>query len=77
MKSWFSLHYTRDWERNSPFQQDSNLQNKAKSTLELLAMMTVNVPEWPSYSFDLNLRENVWQNFKLLSIHDPQNLDRA
>ena len=34
------------------FQQDSNLKHKAKSTLELLTKMTVNVPDWPSYSFD-------------------------
>uniref|UniRef100_A0AAZ3SPC3 Uncharacterized protein n=1 Tax=Oncorhynchus tshawytscha TaxID=74940 RepID=A0AAZ3SPC3_ONCTS len=38
-------------------QQDNNLQHKAKSTLELLA----NVHEWSSYSFDLNLLENLWQ----------------
>ena len=38
-----------------PFQQDNNLKHKAKSTLELLAKKIVNVPEWPSYSFDINL----------------------
>jgi hypothetical protein len=37
------------------FQQDNNLKHKAKSTLELLTKKTMNVPEWPSYSFDLNL----------------------
>jgi hypothetical protein len=40
------------------FQQDSNLKHKAKSTLELLTKKTVNVSEWPSYSFDLDLLEN-------------------
>ena len=35
------------------FQQDNNLQHKAKYTLELLTKMTLNVPEWPSYRFDL------------------------
>ena len=36
-------------------QQDNNLKHKAKSTLELLTKITVNFPEWPSYSLDLNL----------------------
>ena len=36
------------------FQQDNNLNHKAKYTLELLTKMTLNVPEWPSYNFDLN-----------------------
>ena len=39
------------------FQQDNNVKDKAKSTLELLTKMKVNVPEWPSHSFDLNLLE--------------------
>ena len=43
------------------FKQDNNLQHKAKSTLELLTKKKVNVPEWPSYSFDLKLLENLWQ----------------
>ena len=34
------------------FHQDNNVKHKAKSTLELLTKETVNVPEWPSYSFD-------------------------
>jgi hypothetical protein len=36
-----------------------NLIHKAKLTLELLIKKTVNVPEWPSYSFYLNLLENL------------------
>ena len=35
------------------FHQDINLNHKAKSTLELLTKMTLNVPEWPSDRFDL------------------------
>ena len=42
------------------FQQDNNLKHKAKSTLELLTKTTLNVPEWPSYSFDRNCLENQW-----------------
>jgi hypothetical protein len=32
---------------------NNNRKPKAKSTLELLTKKTVNVPDWPSYSFDL------------------------
>ena len=46
-----------------PFQQDNNLQHKAKSTLELTK--TVNVPEWPSYNFDLNLLEILRQDLNI------------
>ena len=34
------------------FQQYNMLKHKAKSTRELLTKKTVNVPEWPSYSFE-------------------------
>ena len=37
------------------FQQGTNLQHKTKSTLDWLTRNTVNVPEWPSYSSELNL----------------------
>ena len=37
------------------FQQDNNLKHKAKSTLELLTKKTMNVLEWPRYSFNLKL----------------------
>ena len=32
------------------FQQDENIEQKAKSTLELLTKKTVNVCQWPSYT---------------------------
>jgi hypothetical protein len=44
------------------FQQDNNLKHKAKYTLELLTKTTLNVP---SYSFDLNRLENLWQDLKI------------
>ena len=44
------------------FQQDNNLK---KSILELFTKKTVKVPEWPSYSFDINLLEHLWQDFKM------------
>ena len=47
------------------FQQDNNLKHKAKYTLELLTKTTLNVPEWPSYSFDLNWLENRWRDLKM------------
>ena len=36
------------------FQQDNNLKHMSKYTLELLTKTTLNFPEWPSYSFELN-----------------------
>jgi hypothetical protein len=42
------------------FQQVNDLKHMAKSTLKLLTKKTVNVPEWPSYSFDLNQLENAY-----------------
>ena len=49
----------------SPFQQDNNLQLKAKYTLELFTKTTLNVPEWPSYSLDLHRHENLLQHLKM------------
>jgi hypothetical protein len=51
------------------FQQDNNLKHKAKYTLELLTKKTVNVPEWPSDSFDLNCLENLCQDLKMAVYH--------
>ena len=48
------------------FQQDNNQNHKPKSTLELLTKKTENVPEWLSYSFDINLLENLWQDLKMV-----------
>ena len=51
---WFSLLSNRH--RYKPtFQQDNNIKHKAKSTLVFLTKKTLNVPDWPSYSFDLYL----------------------
>ena len=47
------------------FQQENNPQQKATSTLEFLTKKTVNVPEGPSYSFDLNQLENLRQDLKI------------
>ena len=47
------------------FQKDNILKHKTKYTLELLTKTTLNVPEWPSYSFDLNWLGNLWQDFKM------------
>ena len=47
------------------FQQNNNLKQKAMYPLELLTKKTWNVPEWPSYSFDLNLLENLCQDLKM------------
>uniref|UniRef100_A0AAZ3SGP1 Uncharacterized protein n=1 Tax=Oncorhynchus tshawytscha TaxID=74940 RepID=A0AAZ3SGP1_ONCTS len=48
------------------FQKDNNIKLKVKSKLELLTKKTVNVLEWASYSFDLNLLENLWQDLKMV-----------
>jgi hypothetical protein len=53
------------------FQQDNNLKHKAKYTLELLTKTTLNVPERPSYIFDLNRHENLWEDLKM-TINDQQ-----
>ena len=47
------------------FQQDNNLKHRIKSTLELLTKTTLNVPEWPSCSFDLNHLDNLWKYLKM------------
>ena len=48
------------------FQQDNKLKHKAKSTLELLTKKTVNVAEWSSYTFYLNLLETLRQDLKMV-----------
>ena len=48
------------------FQQNHNLKHKATSTLELFTKKATNVPKWLTYSFDLNLLENLWQDLKMV-----------
>jgi hypothetical protein len=55
----------RHWEINSPFRRTITENTKPKYTLELLIKMTLNVPERPSYRFDLNRLENLWQDLKM------------
>jgi hypothetical protein len=59
------------------FQQDNNLKNKDKNTLEFLSKKTLNVPEWPSYSLDLNRLKSMalHENGCLAMINNQ--LDRA
>jgi hypothetical protein len=54
---------------NSPFSRTIT-----QSTLELHTKKTVNVPDWLSYSFDLNLLDNLWQDLKWLFSNDQQNI---
>ena len=42
------------------FQQENNLNHN-----EMLTKTTLNVPELPSYSFDLNRLENLWQSCQM------------
>jgi hypothetical protein len=46
-------------------QQDNNPKHKIKYTLALLTMVSVNVPEWLSYSLNLNGLENLCQDLKM------------
>ena len=48
------------------FQQDNNLKHKTNYTLELFTKETVNVPECPSYSSELNQLGNLWQDLKMV-----------
>ena len=57
----FAFHQTLGDELT--FQQDNNLKHKAKSTLDLLTKKTVNVG-W--VSFNLNLLEILWHDFKMV-----------
>ena len=57
------------------FQQHNNLKHKAKSTLELLTKKTVNDPESPNYSVDLNFLENLWKDLKMVG-NNRQQIDR-
>jgi hypothetical protein len=61
----FSHVFHQTLESKFSFQQDNYLKHKAKSTLELLTKLILNVPEWPSYSVDLNRVENIWQDLKM------------
>jgi hypothetical protein len=40
----------------------------------MLTKKTLNIPEWPSYSFDLNLLENYGKAYKWLSSDDQQTI---
>ena len=64
-KTCFSPTFPQTLRDKFTFQQDNNLKYKAKYTLELLTKTTLNVHEWPSYSFDLHQLEDLWQDFKM------------
>ena len=53
------------------FHQDNNLKHKSKDTLELLTKMTLKVPGWPSYCFEINLLKSM-ARLKWLSSNDQQ-----
>jgi hypothetical protein len=55
------------------FQQENPMPNLDWSCLP----RRLNVPEWPSYSFDLNLLKNLWQDLNGCLAMINQQFDRA
>ena len=71
---WSAFHQTLGDEFT--FHHDNNVKHTAKSTLELLTKKTVNVPEWPRDSLNVNVliygKKSKW-----LSSNDQNQFDRA
>ena len=61
-----SVCFPTDTGRQIHFLAGHSTKTQDKYSLELLTKMTLKVPKWASYIFDLTLLEKLWQVLKMV-----------